>query len=142
MSADKLELTLRRQMHARSAELDGSFGPAPDLAGLLRSGSLAVPAGKPARLRLGLALAGLAVLAAAVASGSFLYVGQAGSGPVSTVMPSASPSLVASSPSADSASPSLPAPSTSPSASLASLSPQPSTFSSGALGARCALSQS
>jgi hypothetical protein len=33
-------------------------------------------------------------------------------------------------------------PSTSPSASLASLLPQPSTFSSGTLGASCAVSQS
>ena len=140
MSADRFELTLSRQMHARSAELDGSFSPAPDLGSLLRSGAEAAPARKPARLRLGLAVAGVVVLAVAVASGSFLYVSQAGSGPVSTVMPSASPSLVASSPSAAAASPALPTPSTTPSASLASLPPLPSISDS--LGASCPACQS
>jgi hypothetical protein len=131
MSADNVELTLRRQMHSRSAELEGLFGPAPDLASLLGASPQAAPAVRPARLRFAMAVAGAAVLLLAMSAGSFLYIKQGGGGPVSTVTPSASPSLLASSPTAAAVSPSLSTP---------SLTPLPSTSDS--LGFGCPACQS
>ena len=117
MSADNFERALRNGMKARAAELDRTVRPAPPLQTLLTSQP---PGGRPegrTRLRLALTVAGVAVLAMVAVSGS-LWLGQRpGSGPLSSVTPSSSPSLATPSPSLATASPS-------PSTSYPAWSPQ------------------
>ena len=118
MSADNFERALRDGMKARAAELDRTVRPAPPLQTLLTSQR---PGGRPegrTRLRAALTVAGLAVLVTVAVSGS-LWLGQRpGSGPLSSVTPSSSPSLATPSPSLATASPS-------PSTSYPAWSPQP-----------------
>lgn len=125
MSADNFERAFRERMRARAAELDRTVRPAPPLQTLLASQR---PGGRPegrTRLRLALTVAGVAVLAMVAVSGS-LWLGQRpGSGPLSSVTPSSSPSLATPSPSLATASPSLATASPSPSTSNPAWSPQP-----------------
>jgi len=125
MSADNFERALRNGMKARAAELDRTVRPAPPLQTLLTSQP---PGGRPegrTRLRPALTVAGLAVLVTLAVSGS-LWLGQRpGSGPLSSVTPSSSPSPATPSPSPAAPSPSLATASPSPSTSFPAWSPQP-----------------
>ena len=117
MSVDNFERAFREGIRARAAELDQTLRPAPPLQILLASQR---PGGRPegrTRLRLALTVAGVAVLVTVAVSGS-LWLGQRpGSGPLSSVTPSSSPSLATPSPSLATASPS-------PSTSYPAWSPQ------------------
>jgi hypothetical protein len=106
MSADSFERVLRDRLKAGAAELDRSMPPAPSLQALLVSPQAYRPARRPAYLRLGFGLAVAAALAVALISGSLLLGQSPAVRPLSSITPSATPSLATPSQSLITASPS------------------------------------
>ena len=102
MSADSFERVLRDRLKAGAAELDRSMPPAPSLQALLVSPQ----AYRPEYLRLGFGLAVAAALAVALISGSLLLGQSPAVRPLSSITPSATPSLATPSQSLITASPS------------------------------------
>jgi hypothetical protein len=124
MSTDDFERDLRSQLTARAAELDLTGRPVPDLQAVLVSPSVYTRSNRRMSLWLGVAVAGAAILALVLLSGSFLLGQRPGSYPLASVTPSASPTLATASVSLANSSPSLATASPSQSPTPSAWSPQ------------------